>query len=377
MFVGMRKYRDINQIYFFIISVLCVFFIQKDTNAQVPDKSTLIIESKGYYGFIMSHHAKMRHLQQEHLGGFEINVGKQTNGSKPWHQYHDYPIMGVMFLETSLGNPDVLGTADGLYSYLNFHLNTSLKTQFNFRFAAGVGYISKPFNRFENYKNIAIGSHFNVSINMMYELKHKLSENIQASASFGMTHFSNGAFKTPNLGINIPAVNIGVSYKISIGLPRIKTVFNSLPLRNEIFTVVSFGSKEIYPADGDRFSAFSLSAGCSHPLSTKRNLTFGLDFFLDYSNLRSLERINEAPNNDYKVIKEGTFIGQEISFSKLLFLMHLGYYYHTLYKGDGHVYTRIGLRYCVTKHILANIALKTHYAKADFLEWGIGYKIGL
>jgi len=31
----------------------------------------------------------------------------------------------------------------------------------------------------------------------------------------GMTHFSNGSFKTPNLGINIPTINTGITYLLS------------------------------------------------------------------------------------------------------------------------------------------------------------------
>jgi hypothetical protein len=377
MFSCKRKYLYFGRIKFIFLTFLVLFCVQRTSIAQNTSKSSLIFETKGYYGFVMRHNPKMRHLQQAHLGGFEINVGKQTTGSRPWQQYHNYPVMGIMFLRTGLGNPEVLGTANGLYTYLNFHLNSSLKTEFNFRFAAGIGYLSKCFDRIENYKNIAIGSHFNASVNMMYELKFEIFKHFMASASLGLTHFSNGATKTPNLGLNIPNVNVGVSYKLSEDQLRQKTIFDSLPLRKELFTVFSFGSKQIYPAYGERYAAYSLSAGYMIPLSVKRKLTFGLDFFLDYSNLRSLKRINEAPGNDYKIIKDGIFIGQEMNFSKLVFLMHLGYYYHTLYKGDGYVYTRVGLRYCLTKHLLANLTLKTHYAKADFLEWGLGYKIGL
>ena len=382
MFLSERKYLHFRFPFSLCVrTIFVLLFFSKASFSQSSQKSSWIVESKASYGFIACHHPKMRHLQQDHLGGVEINIGKQTNGSKYWQQYHKYPVMGMMFLRSDLGKKDVLGSASALYTYLNFHINKSPKKEFNFRFAAGVGYLSKCFDPLENYKNIAIGSHVNVSINMMYELKYNIFDRFQASTSIGLTHFSNGAYKIPNLGLNIPTVNVGVSYKLTetraqAQAPQ-KNLWDSLPLKKEIFTVFSFGTKQIYPPSGENYSVYSLSLGYAYPLSIKRKLIFGHDLFLDYSNLRSLKRVDEAPGKDYEINKNGVFVGQEICFSKLTFLMDLGAYYHTLYKDDGYIYSRFGLRYCLTKNLLVSLALKTHYAKADFVGWGIGYKIGL
>ena len=35
---------------------------------------------------------------------------------------------------------------------------------------------------------------------------------------------------------------------------------------------------------------------------------------------------------------------------------------------------RIGVRYMLTKHVIANVTLYTHWAKADYFEWGLGYE---
>jgi hypothetical protein len=35
----------------------------------------------------------------------------------------------------------------------------------------------------------------------------------------------------------------------------------------------------------------------------------------------------------------------------------------------------LGLRYQLNEHLLANLSLKAHLGQADFIEWGVGYKI--
>lgn len=323
----------------------------------------------------MSHRPKMRHLQKEHVNGFSVSIAKQTNGEKKWQAYHKYPVMGISFLHTTLGNPDELGNAEALYSFLNFHLTPYRKATLNFKFGIGLGYLTKKFDRLENYKNIVIGSHINASMDLRYEFKYILTRNIMISSGIGITHFSNGAFKTPNLGVNIPTVNAGITYYLDNKNSFIPIKTDSIKLKPGIYTIFSAGMKQIYPAYGDYYAAFALTGAYSFPLSNKRKLNAGLEFFLDYSNLRSLKRLDLAPKHDFQAYKAGIFIGHQIDFSKIAFVTELGYYYHTLYKSDGSLYTRLGLRYSFSDRLFANLCLKTHYAKADFVEWGIGYRI--
>ena len=41
---------------------------------------------------------------------------------------------------------------------------------------------------------------------------------------------------------------------------------------------------------------------------------------------------------------------------------------------DGWFYTRITMKYLINNHLFASIGLKTHLQKAEFIEWGLGYK---
>ena len=51
------------------------------------------------------------------------------------------------------------------------------------------------------------------------------------------------------------------------------------------------------------------------------------------------------------------------------------FYPYNITKEDGWLYTRASLKYEVTPHLLLAIGLKTHLHRAEFIEWGLGYRL--
>jgi len=49
-------------------------------------------------------------------------------------------------------------------------------------------------------------------------------------------------------------------------------------------------------------------------------------------------------------------------------------YPYNIEEEDGWFYTRASLQYAFTNHLFLSIGLKTHLQKAEFIEWGIGYR---
>jgi hypothetical protein len=54
-------------------------------------------------------------------------------------------------------------------------------------------------------------------------------------------------------------------------------------------------------------------------------------------------------------------------------IVQMGSYINPYYDGNGYLYHRIGIRAKVSQHLIANLSLKTHWAKADIVEFGLGY----
>jgi hypothetical protein len=365
-----------NYLLIFIFIILFYYCPLGTRGQSVPFKSKLWIESKVHYGFVMPHHGSMIHLTPQHFTMFELDVLQATDGSQLWEQLHKYPLTGISLLYTDLGGAKYLGKAVGIFPYLDFQLTKGKRINLFFRFGTGLGYLTKPFNRFENYKNIAMGSHFNALIHLMYELRWKPVPRLDITTGISLTHFSNGAIKTPNLGINVPAVNLGIAWKMDKVQPeRIRQELPSFNKRKWEFNVIGmFGISELYAAGGPKYTAYIVSASFLKPLSMKRKIGIGVDIFYDNAVVESLHRVKVEVGNKLEVIRPGLSFTYKLEFSKLAIVMQAGAYVYSKYKGDGYIYDRFALQYRFGDHILIHLAMKTHLFRADMIEYGIGYK---
>lgn len=94
--------------------------------------------------------------------------------------------------------------------------------------------------------------------------------------------------------------------------------------------------------------------------------------FYDNSLLERIHRENKISAGSNANYRPGIYGSYEIRLGHIGMLINMGVYPYTKWKGDGNFYHRIGSRYYFDKLFLL-MNLKTHYAKADFIEWGLGY----
>ncbi|MFH1320549.1 MAG: acyloxyacyl hydrolase [Bacteroidota bacterium] len=375
----------ISQKFLKIISLIVFFtlsheylFSQEDTGTSF-NKNHLVIGTKAHYGFIIAHRDNMAHLVKGHVPGFEVNLSKQTYGNESWQQLYNYPTIGLSFIHVNLGNPEQFGNGNGIFGYINFPIIIARRFMFNYRFGSGAGIVDKPFDREFNYKNNAIGSHLNILMHILLESKWKVSRNLLLTAGIGFTHFSNGAFKVPNLGINIPTVNIGASYQIGSLAQQSDFIKDSLHEKGgkiEYSVVTAFSVKEIHPPGGPKYPVYTLSGNITKPVGRKRRFGIGLYMFYDGSNI---ETFNSDTSNTFtekksEFIRTGIHFSHDLVIGKLTAITQMGVYLYTKLKNDGSLYHRFAYRYQLSKHLFICLALKTHWAKADYMEFGMGSK---
>lgn len=364
-----------NYLHILFFTVFLVCFVSKNQAQSSAAKNVMYIENKGIYGFLLIHHKKMEHLAQEHTLGYELSIGKCTWGIKKWEQLYNYPEIGVSILRTGLGSKEFLGTANAVYPYMNFTLAESPVLKFNFRFGTGLAYHTKKFDRLENYKNIAIGSSINWILAMAYELRVKLRSNIQFCAGVGINHFSNGAFKIPNLGVNIAHSYVSlVWFSESPDFSKVKYDLKRQRLNKMEYSIGLYGGlKEIYPAGGEKFPCAALTTDITRLLNAKHNLSIGFDFFYNAAHFETLNVGDTTLTNRWKATSSGIHIGHTLKFNRFSFNYQVGTYFHIYESSDGIVYNRVGLKYRMSNHWYVNLSLKTHLGKADFIEAGFGY----
>lgn len=358
-----------------LLCILCCIFSSATLIAQSKSNGWSI-GANAQYGFILSHRHNMGHLVRGHTPAFELTVSKQTFGNQFWQQHYHYPVIGYSFMFINLKNDTQLGNAFALFPHISFPQNNQRKFMRYFRMGCGAGYISKIFHRIENNKNNAIGSHFNVFISFMYGFRWKPQRNFSIDGGLSFVHFSNASVKTPNLGINVPTLQLGATWHFSDGHETLKkdSVTPVLDRKWKYSVIFSGGIKEIVPAGGVKYGIASLNAEAIKPVSRKSRIGIGLDIFYDVSMGEKLKRSNMDYSGIFAVVRPGIHAHYELMISKLSAFFDVGGYVYTRWKEDTYIYARTGVRYRIKENILIGVALKTHYFKADFAEWGIGYE---
>jgi len=366
-----------------VVCLLMLLFIllrATSLNAQTTKNKekneNYFIETKVHYGFIIKHHKKIGHLQSGHFSAFELSAGFETFGKNSWDKLYHYPTIGCAFWYSDLAKSSYLGSAYAFYPYMKFHLINQTKFASNLRFGIGLGYLSKKFDRYNNYKGVAIGSHINAAISLLFETSWKTNSQLSINTGIGLTHFSNGAYNTPNLGINIPTLNVGSLWHLS--KKQSKIIENPLPLQNkkyEFNTFIAFGVKEMYPPLSKKYFTCSYSEIFYKLNKHKSKYGLGLDFFYNTGNLTVLRLPTNDFNANVSIIRIGVSLAYEQVYNHLSFLIQTGPYIRSRDKTDGSIYTRIGLRYAISNHWYMNLSLKTHFGKADHIECGLGFKI--
>lgn len=345
------------------------------TSETLPDSTagSIGISVSYLHGFLIAHRPSLVPLQQNHADGYELCINKQTTGSKIWQCIYNYPSIGLKYQFLNSGNPEQIGRGHAIIPYVDFAFGKKLNAQLHLMAGFGLGYIEKPFDVKKNYKNIAIGSHLNGIINASVQYKIMLFQKFYADAGLNLTHFSNGSIVVPNLGINIVTVKSGITYYIGNSKKILREPPPSFEKKYRNTVYLAGALKQIYPVLGADYYAVILSAAKLKQLSARKAIGLGADVHYDSSIKFKISP--EGGNNKFTTgIRAGLNGTYEMIISDFSLLIQMGGYLYNNAKSDGTIYQRLGTRYQFNKNYFACVNLKTHWAKADFFEWGFGVK---
>lgn len=358
-------------------SIVLFFLINFNQNTLAQDSTfgRWMMDVRINYGFIIAHRPTVVHLQDAHVFGIEAELFRTTNGEKDWEQAYNRPLTGIGFQYWNLGNDKELGNAYTLFPQILFPLNHSPHLRFSTRIACGLGYIEKTFDRLENHKNVATSTHINCMISFGLYARTLVKKKTQIVTGIEFTHMSNGGFKVPNLGLNIPTLNLGVSHFFGQRTPVYPERKVKENRSTSINMLVAGGIKEITPPGGKKYGAFTITSTLSRSLGIKSSIGIGLDVFYDPSIETQLKGDSVAVPNFTYSIRSGIHLSYELKVQKLSMLFENGYYFYTHLPDDGNIYTRLCLRYHFTEKYFVLLNLKSHFGKADYFEYGIGMRL--
>lgn len=363
---------------FYLTCFLCFCF----TIVFSQDKThTTYFDLNYFKGNIALHNNDILHLIQGHPEGYILSWNKKTYGFNDWEQRYNYPDYGVTYAYQNLKN-DVMGNVSSLYAHYNFYF---FKRHLMFRIGQGLAYTENPYNKVTNFRNNAFGTHLMSStFAMLNYKKERLFGRFGLQAGVSLIHYSNANVKAPNTSINSITLNVGVNYNLNEEEPE---YVNTLDDTDKKFTEqikynIAFrtGINESDIVDSGQYAFYIFSAYADKRINRKSALQFGTDIFfsnflkeLIYFKSVSFPEDDVSGDEDFKRV--GIFAGHELFVNRMSLETQLGYYIYYPFDFEGRTYIRIGLKRYFGNKWFGAITLKSHGAKAEAVEFGVGVRL--
>lgn len=323
---------------------------------------------------------------------FSLKFSKQTTGENQWEQLFNYPNWGIGISVYDFYNPEEIGTPVALYGFFNAPFKRWDKLSLNYELGFGATFNWKSFDPITNKYNIAIGAEQSFLIDAGLNLQYNLTRHLDFEAGFSLTHFSNGALKSPNKGLNTIAPKISLKYNFD-DCPIFKKqeipVYNKENewlvsifggTKNVIFDSVSIDVIEKF--EGLNFPVFGLSTAFNRQVGYKTKIGIGMTYTYNGSvnaqvavDNNELEIIN---NNFSEKLQISIYPSYELVVDRISIILQPAFYiYRKKLKNQTPVFhQRIGIKYHFTNNFFAGITLRDYeFHVSDFIEWNLGYRL--
>lgn len=332
-----------------------------------------------FKGNIALHNNDILHLIKGHPEGFILSWNKKTFGNEDWEQRYGYPDYGVSFAYQNFKN-DVLGTNYSLYAHYNFYF---LKRNLMLRIGQGLGYTTNPYDKVENPRNNAFGTSLLSSTYLMLNYKReRIFDKFGLQAGLSLIHYSNANVRAPNTSVNSIVFNLGVTYNLDETDSEYLYSITKEKFTERIKYNVAFrsGINESDVVGSGQFPFYIVSAYADKRIGHKSAIQFGADVFfskflkeLIYYKSVSFPEEDVSGDEDWKRV--GLFVGHELFINKMSIETQLGYYVYYPYDFEGQSYIRIGLKRYFGDKWFGALTLKSHGAKAEAVEFGVGIRL--
>jgi hypothetical protein len=327
-------------------------------------------------GYLAPHNTMMPHMAA-HTFGAEAALVVNGSGNKTIDEILGDFRWGVGLYYMHLGKLAINGHVFAINPFFEFPIHVRKKSSTFLKIGTGIGYFNKRFDPISNPLNRAMSTPFNSAMFFHFLNEHELKNNLSIVYGPGLTHYSNGNFSKPNLGINTPQFNLGLVYQIKPKTSDIQKT-NRFELTAKNYTEIRAGitSKQAAIADPVRKNIYTSSVTYGHLMSPIRYLRAGIDFFHDpliaykpfYPETLNGNKLSETSEIGFR-------IGQEYHLGIASVIGDLGYYlYKPTLSRTRSVYINVSIFFHY-KNFSFGPRLKTHMGIADFMDFGIAYRI--
>ena len=320
-----------------------------------------------------------------------LKLGTQTTGIGQNEQILKYPTWGAGFRVLDFRNTNEIGIPMALNGFIDIPVFRLNRFTFNTEFAFGLSFNWKAFNPITNKFNVALGLGQAFMSEAGVGLNYELTKNLDLVVGMNFTHFSNGAIKQPNFGINAYAPKLGVKYNfyerpefIEKVLPKFKPkaewVFSTFAgMKNLVFDSVDIDIVEKY--EGVFFPVFGLSAlynlQISHFSKIGVGATFNYNGAIDAQVVIENNELEDVDGPFFDKLQLSIYPSYELCLDRISIMIQPAFYIYQ--KKVSNImpvfHQRISINYQINKNLYTGITLRDHAMHADFIEWTLGYRM--
>jgi len=361
-----------------ILSVSVLFTVLVSSQTKTIKHTS--IQTDFFYGRPIEHDKKLKDAIDGNSYGILLSFNKTSTKNTTFNKLYNYPERGFSFLYQNF-NSTILGEVYGGYRHFNYNLKNTPTSYLQLISGFGLGYATKSYNAISNPTNHAIGSKLLASAYLKLQFFQLLNkERFSLNTGVSLIHFSNIAFKNPNLGINTVNLHLGLNYLLeSSKSSPIKEENTNITLDKKLYfnLILRGGYNESLEIDSGLFPFYAVTFYASKTINKFSSITFGTDYFKseflkNHIKIKNLEEGKTYNENDYS--RAGIFIGHELIQNNFSFVSQIGYTIYYPFPYVSRVYERFGLKYKLGKHIFSEVTMKINLFRAEALEVGLGYK---
>ncbi|MDR1416183.1 MAG: acyloxyacyl hydrolase [Prevotellaceae bacterium] len=341
-------------------------------------------------------------IPQNYCAGLDVRLGWQTDNSSGnlFDALYRYPHYGLGYY---MGNMNGIimnssaqagfGKPAALYVFFGSPVLHSKRWTAGYTISAGMSYNFNAYDPEEAPYNMLIGSKQNAYIDLSLDVSLTLPLRTTLSAGLSFQHFSNGSYQKPNKGINLLSGTLAYQWNsfrrsdkmyARTAIPAWENMLEWYILSGGGVRMIDTDFDKSNPRSGRRWSCNTISSAALVQTSFRRKFGVGLDlFYFDWGQHVLQYRAGKEGKKDAKTsiadnMALGLYLAHEVGYKRVWMITDLGVYPFGRV-GDNpvnpRIYERVGIKWHLSDRLFAGIAIKAHGAKADYVEWSLGYSL--
>lgn len=313
--------------------------------------------------------------------GVDLSLGWTTDSSTLWHLLRHQPVYGVR-VNYARFHPSLAGDRYGVAAFMKTPiLAEDPSNRLFFELDFGLSLFTEPYVRTHDSRNQFIGSYLNCLIHAGFSYLHSLPGGDAVSIDVKLVHSSNGYLQKPNQGWNVLegglGYHLGVEKQSAFGWLGQDTVCND-------YLLVSYAPGMVKPrwsSGGNAPQPYYYCHTAEVAMMWRPSLKYAWGLGVDVNYNYSQRPLSTFHHDSYTLpFYIGGVVSIEPYWGRLSVRASLGAY---LLKSrlssvvSLPFYERIGLFYHISHHLFTGISMRAYAAHVDYIEWNIGWNIGV